>query len=87
MAMPDSILDIRFNQNEEDFMDDEHFLQATYRAGIQVEKKNALKAAKETMKGSRSVLMGKDGKEGKKDSQGSRKGSGDSRDGKCYTLL
>jgi hypothetical protein len=82
MAMPDSILDMRFNQNEEDFMDDEHFLQATYRAGVQVEKKKALKAAKEAMKGSGSIQTGKDGKEGKKDSQGSGKGSGDSRDGK-----
>jgi hypothetical protein len=68
MAMPDSILDIRFNQNEEDFMDDKHFLQATYRAEVQVENKKALKAAKEAMKGSGSVLMGKDGKEEKKDS-------------------
>jgi hypothetical protein len=82
MAMPDSILDMRFNQNEEDFIDDEHFLQATYRAGVQVEKKKALKAAKEAMKGSGSAPSGKDGKEGKKDSQGSGKGSGDSRDGK-----
>jgi hypothetical protein len=63
MAMPDSILDMRFNQNEEDFVDDEHFLQATYRAGIEVEKKNALKAVKEAMKGSGSALSGKDGKE------------------------
>jgi len=50
MAMPDSILDMRFNQNEEDPIDDEDFLQATYRAGIQVEKKKALKAAKEAMR-------------------------------------
>jgi len=41
MAMPDSILDMRFNQNEEDPIDDEDFLQATYRAGIQVEKKKS----------------------------------------------
>jgi len=50
MAMPDSILDMRFNQNEEDPVDDEGFLQATYRAGVQVEKKKALKQAKETMR-------------------------------------
>jgi hypothetical protein len=71
MAMPDSILDMRFNQNEEHFVDDEHFLQATYRAGVQVEKKKALKATKEAMKGSGSAHPGKDGKdgkEGKKDS-------------------
>jgi len=47
MAMPDSILDMRFNQNPEDPIDDEDFLQATYKAGVQVEKKKALKAAKE----------------------------------------
>jgi len=49
MAMPDSILDMKFNQNEEDPVDDEGFLQATYRAGVQVEKKKALKQAKEAM--------------------------------------
>ena len=31
-------------------MDDEQFLQATYRAGVQVEKKKALRAAKESMR-------------------------------------
>ena len=50
MAMPDSILDMRFNQNPDDFLDDEPFLQATYRAGVQVEKKKALKQAREAMK-------------------------------------
>ena len=50
MAMPDSILDMRFNQNEEEPIDDENFLQATYRAGVQVEKKKALRAAKEAMR-------------------------------------
>jgi hypothetical protein len=68
MAMPDSILDMRFNQNEEDFVDDEHFLRATYKAGLQVEKKKALKAAKE-------ALQSKDIKGG----QGSGKGSGKDR--------
>jgi len=29
LAMPDSILDMRFNQNPEDLVEDEHFLQAT----------------------------------------------------------
>jgi len=51
LAMPDSILDMRFNQNPEDLVEDEQFLQATYRAGIQVEKKKALKGAKELVKG------------------------------------
>ena len=50
MAMPDGILDMRFNQNPEDLVDDEQFLHATYRAGIQVEKKKALRAAKEAMR-------------------------------------
>jgi len=50
LAMPESILDMRFNQNEEDPIDDEDFLQATYRAGVQVEKKKALRAAKEAMR-------------------------------------
>ena len=50
MAMPDSILDMRFNQNEEDPIDDEDFLQATYRAGVQVEKKKVLRQAKEAMR-------------------------------------
>jgi len=50
LAMPDSILDMRFNQNLEDLVEDEQFLQATYRAGIQVEKKKALKGARELVK-------------------------------------
>jgi len=45
MAMPDSILNMGFNQNLDDRVDDEPFLQATYWAGIQVKKKNALKQA------------------------------------------
>jgi len=49
LAMPDSILDMQFNQNPDDFEDDALFLQATYRAGLQVEKKKALKQAKEVM--------------------------------------
>jgi len=51
MAIPDSILDMRFNQNPHNFLDDEPFLQATYRVGLQVEKKKALKQAKEAMRG------------------------------------
>jgi len=51
LAMPDSILDMWFNQNPEDLVEDEQFLQATYRAGIQVEKKKALKGARELVKG------------------------------------
>ena len=73
MAMPDSILDMRFNQNEEDPIDDEGFLQATYRAGVQVEKKKALKQAKEAIRSSAPAPM----IDGRKDVQ---KGKGNSDD-------
>jgi len=56
LAMPDSILDMRFAHYLGEFADDEGFLQATYQAGIQVEKKKALKQAKEQMKGSASSM-------------------------------
>jgi hypothetical protein len=75
MAMPDSILDMRFNQNEEDFVDDEHFLRATYKAGLQVEKKKALKAAKEAIRSGGHPKEDKDTKGG----QGTGKGSGKDR--------
>ena len=51
LAMPDSILDMRFAHYLGEFTDDEGFLQATYQAGIQVEKKKALKQAKEQIRG------------------------------------
>ena len=51
LAMTDAILDMRFNQNPEEPVDDELFLHATYRAGIQVEKKKALKGARELVRG------------------------------------
>jgi len=51
LAKPDSILDMRFNQNPDKPTDDEGFMNATYQAGIQVEKKKALKAAREASKG------------------------------------
>jgi len=51
LAMPDSILDILFNQNPDKPTDDEGFMSTTYRAGIQVEKKKVLKAAREASKG------------------------------------
>ena len=76
MAMPDSILDMRFNQNPDDLVDDEPFLHATYRAGVQVEKKKALKQAKEAMKGTGGGPGPKD-----KDGQG-RKGPDHTRRGK-----
>ena len=49
LAMPDAILDIRFAHYHEDFADDKGFLQATHQAGLQVEKKKALRTAKEAM--------------------------------------
>jgi len=45
--MPDAILDLPFAHYLEDFADDKGFLQATHQAGLQVEKKKALKQAKE----------------------------------------
>jgi len=48
--MPDVVLDMRFAHYLEDFADDEGFLQATYQAGLQVEKKKALKQAREQAK-------------------------------------
>ena len=50
VAMMDAILDMRFNQNPEEPVDDEQFLHATYRAGIQVEKKKALKGARDLVR-------------------------------------
>ena len=47
LAMPDAVLDMRFAHYLEDFADDEGFLQATHQAGLQVEKKKALKQARE----------------------------------------
>jgi len=51
LAMPDTVLDMRFAHYLEDFADDKGFLQATHQAGLQVEKKKALKQAREQMKG------------------------------------
>jgi len=44
-AMPDSIPDMRFAHYMEEFIDDEHFLTATYNAGLHVKRRKALKAA------------------------------------------
>jgi len=43
LAMPEALLDMRFAHYLEDFADDEGFLQATHQAGLQVEKKKALR--------------------------------------------
>ena len=50
LAMTDAILDMRFSQNEGEFIDDDDFLHATYRAGIQVEKRKALRATRELVR-------------------------------------
>jgi len=47
MAMPDAVLDMRFAHYLEDFADDKGFLQGTHQAGLQVEKKKALRLARE----------------------------------------
>jgi len=50
LAIPDTVLDMRFTHYLKDFADDEGFLQATHQAGLQVEKKKELRAAKEAMR-------------------------------------
>jgi len=47
LAMLDAVLDMRFTHYLEDFADDEGFLQATHQAGLQVEKKKALRLVRE----------------------------------------
>jgi len=54
LAMPDVVLDMRFAHYLQDFADDEGFLLATHQVGLQVEKKKALKQAREQMKGTSS---------------------------------
>jgi len=50
LAMPDALLDMRFAHYLEDFADDEGFLQATHQVGLQVEKKKALKQARDQIR-------------------------------------
>jgi len=50
LARPDAVLDMRFAHYLEDFADDEGFLQATHQAGLQVEKKKALRQAREQVR-------------------------------------
>jgi len=47
LAMPESVMDMRFAHYLEDFADDKGLLQATYQAVLQVEKKKALRLARE----------------------------------------
>ena len=71
LAMPDAVLDMRFTHYLEDFADNEGFLQATHQAGLQVEKKKALKAAKEAM--CAGPIPAKDGKKDDRHRDGRRK--------------
>jgi len=50
LAIHNAVLDMRFANYLEYFVDDEGFLQATYQAGLQVEKKKALKQGREQSK-------------------------------------
>ena len=50
IAMPDSVLVMRFAHYLEDFTDNDGFLQATYQVAFQVEKKKALRQAREGAK-------------------------------------
>ena len=50
LAMPESVMDMRFAHYLEDFADDEGFLQATFQAALQVEKKKVLRLAREQAK-------------------------------------
>jgi len=51
LAMPEAVIDMRFAHYLGEFVDDEGFMHATYHAALQVERKKALKQAKEQMKG------------------------------------
>jgi len=62
-AIPDSILDMHFAHYMEEFIDDEHFLMATYNAGLHMEQRKALKAACEAQPGNGGGR--KDGPDGK----------------------
>ena len=62
-AMPDNILDMRFAHYMEEFIDGEHFLMATYNAGLHVERRKALKVACEAQPGNNGGR--KDGPDGK----------------------
>jgi len=42
LAMPRTIIDMRFAHHMGEFVDDEHFLTATYEAGVHVEQRKAL---------------------------------------------
>ena len=71
-------MDMRFAHYLEDFADDEGFLQATYQAALQVEKKKALRLAREQ---ARTLAPPRKRDEKKKDRR-SREGSNDNQKNK-----
>ena len=66
LAMPDAVLDMRFAHYLEDFVDHEGFLQATLQAGLQVEKKKALKHIREAARPTSNIRSEEKKKEEKK---------------------
>ena len=75
LAMPQAIIDMRFAHHMGEFVDDEHFLTATYEAGLHVEQRKALEEL-------RSGKKEKEGPKPGKDSGKSRKGQGEKEDPK-----
>jgi hypothetical protein len=73
LAMTDAILDMRFAHYMNEFADDEGFLQATTQAALQVEKKKALKQAREAMKGGSNPASG--GKDQKRENTRKEEGN------------
>ena len=69
LAMPDALLDMRFAHYLEDLADDEGFLQATYQAGLQVEKKKVLKQAREQARNTGPTGSGKRDDERKRENK------------------
>jgi len=51
LAMPEAVIDMQFAHYLGEFTDDEGFLHTTYQAALQVERKKALKQAKEQIRG------------------------------------
>ena len=73
LAMPRVIIDMWFAHHMGDFVDDEHFLMATYEAGVHVEQRKAL----EELRGRRKETGPKDAPSSGKSSGKDRKGQGE----------
>jgi len=76
LAMMDAILDMQFAHYLGEFADDKGFLQVTYQAALQVEKKKALKQAREQIKGTTHSGTGGRMDERRKDGQSKREPEG-----------